>query len=96
VPYLVLAQNPLLAERYVNHLLGSLLEADRKGRGSLVETLDAYLSRGSVKDAADALHLHRHTVLYRLDKIRDLVGGKIDDQSFRLRLQLALDLRRLL
>jgi purine catabolism regulator len=96
VPYLVLAQNPLLAERYVNHLLGRLLEADRTGRGSLLETLEAYLSRGSVKDAAEALHLHRHTVLYRLEKIRDLVDGKLEEPAVRLRLQLALDLRRLL
>jgi PucR family transcriptional regulator, purine catabolism regulatory protein len=96
VPYLVLAQNPLLAERYVNHLLGRLLEADRRGRGSLLATLETYLTRGSVKDAAEALHLHRHTVLYRLEKIRELVDGSLDDPAVRLRLHLALELRKLL
>ena len=96
VPYLVLVQNPLLAERYVNRLLGRLLAAERPGKGSLIETLEAYLTRGSVKDTAGALHLHRHTVLYRLEKIGDLVDGKLDDPGVKLHLQLALELRKLI
>jgi DNA-binding PucR family transcriptional regulator len=93
-PYLVLAQNPLVAERYVRHVLGRLLEAD--ARGTLMDTLDALLSHGSVKDAAAGLGLHRHTVLYRIEKLRDLVGGDLDDPATRQRLRLALDLRKLL
>jgi sugar diacid utilization regulator len=93
-PFLVLAQNPLTAERYVEHVLGPLL-ADERGREMLLQTLEAYLARGSVKDAAADLHLHRHTVLYRLAKIRELLGSDPDAPSTRFRLQLALDLRRL-
>jgi purine catabolism regulator len=48
------------------------------------------------EDAATALNLHRHTVLYRLDKLRELLGSDLDSPSSRLRLQLALDLRKLL
>jgi sugar diacid utilization regulator len=92
-PYLVLAQNPLVAERYVRRVLGDLLAADP--RGTLLETLAAYLGRGSVKEAASALHLHRHTVLYRLDKVRDLLPVDLDDPGARTGLQLALDLRRI-
>ncbi len=55
-----------------------------------------FLARGSVKDAAEALHLHRHTVIYRLDKLRETLGLDLDDPYLRHRLQLALDLRRLL
>jgi sugar diacid utilization regulator len=94
-PYLVLAQNPLTIERYVDHVLGPLL-ADQRGRDVLLQTLEAYLARGSVKDAAADLHLHRHTVLYRLGKIKELLGGDLDAPATRHRLQLALDLRRLL
>lgn len=94
IPLLLLAQSAHLAERYVQHLLGRLLEEDR--HGTLLETLDAYLASGSVKDAANSLHLHRHTVLYRLDKIRGLVPGRLDDPSTRTALRLALDVRRLL
>jgi sugar diacid utilization regulator len=96
VPYLVMTQNPLLAERYVRHHLGPLLDADRKGGGQHLPTLEAFLAKGSVKDAAEALHLHRHTVIYRLDRLKELLGFDLDDPFVRHRMQLALDLRKLL
>ena len=96
IPQLVLAQNPRQAERFVQHSLGGLLDTTARNREQLLETLQAYLACGSVKDAATALNLHRHTVLYRLDKLRELLGGDLDSPASRLRLQLALDLRRLL
>jgi sugar diacid utilization regulator len=96
IPHLVLAQNPRLAERFVAHSLGRLLDAKLRNREQLLETLEAYLARGSVKDAASALGLHRHTVLYRLDKLKELLGGDLDVPATRLRLQLALDLQKLL
>ncbi len=92
-PYLVLAQNPLVVERYVDHVLGGLLRAD--SRGVLVETLEAVLTTGTLKEAASALRLHRHTVLYRLEKLQELLGGDLTDPALRQRLQLALDLRKL-
>ena len=94
IPYLLMTQSPHLAERYVEHELGRLLEADRNG--SLVETLVAYLATGSVKLTAERLHLHRHTVLYRLEKLRGVLPGRLDDPDAQGRLRLALDLRRLL
>jgi len=96
IPHLVLAQNPVLAERFVVHTLGRLMQPGIRNRDLLLETLEAYLLRGSVKDAAAELKLHRHTVLYRLDKLRELLPGDLDSPAARLRLQLALDLRKLL
>ncbi len=93
-PYLVLAQNPMVAERYVHHVLGPLVGAD--SRGALMETLEAELAQGTVKEAAAALRLHRHTVLYRMEKLRELLGDDLDDPALRQRLQLALDLRKLI
>jgi len=95
IPQLVLAQNPRLAERFVTHSLGRLLDPKLRNRAQLMETLEAYLARGSVKDAASALGLHRHTVLYRLDKLKELLGD-LDVPATRLRLQLALDLQKIL
>ncbi len=96
IPHLVLAQNPRLAERFVAHSLGPLLDPKTRNREQLLDTLEAYLAHGSVKDAAAALNLHRHTVLYRLDKLREMLGGELDTPAGRLRLQLALDLRKLI
>ncbi len=96
IPHLVLAQNPLLAERFVNHSLGRLMDPKVRNREQLLQTLEAYLARGTVKDAAAALGLHRHTVLYRLDKLKELLGGDLDVPATRLRLQLALDVQKIL
>ena len=96
IPQLVLAQNPRLAERFVLHNLGPLLDVKTRNREQLLETLQAYVATGSVKDAAGALNLHRHTVLYRLDKLRELLGADLDSPARLLRLQLAMDLRKLL
>jgi sugar diacid utilization regulator len=95
IPYLVLAQNPVLADRFVRDSLGPLLDPGTRNREQLLETLEAYLAAGSVKDAAAALNLHRHTVLYRLDRLRELLGPDLDRPATRLRLQLACDMRRL-
>jgi hypothetical protein len=94
-PYLVLAQNPLVVERYVHHVLGPLTGA-ADARGALMETLEAVLARATVKEAAAALGLHRHTVLYRLEKLRELLGGDLDEPVLHQRLRLALDLRKLI
>ena len=96
IPHLVLTQNPRLAERFVANSLGRLTEPKLRNRDQLLETLEAYLVLGSVKDAAAALKLHRHTVLYRLDKLREILGGDLEIPATRLRLQLALELRKLL
>src|SRR5206468_3772127 len=39
IPHLVLAQNPRLAERFVNHSLGRLMDPKVRNRGQLLETL---------------------------------------------------------
>jgi sugar diacid utilization regulator len=96
IPHLVLTQNPRLAERFVAHSLGRLQDPKLRNREQLMETLEAYLAKGSVKDAATSLGLHRHTVLYRLEKLKELLGGDLDVPATRLRLQLALDLQKLL
>ena len=72
------------------------MEPKLRGQGLLLETLESFLERGSVKEAAAALHLHRHTVIYRLGKLRELLGADLEDPATRLRLQLALNLRKLL
>src|SRR5260370_38194358 len=95
LPQVVLAQNPLLAERFVAHSLGRLMDPKLRNRRQLMETLEAYLAKGSVKDAAAALGLHRHTVLYRLEKLKELLGGALDVPASPLTLPLALALDKL-
>src|SRR5436305_8181213 len=66
-------------------------------RGVLLETLGAYLAtNGSPTEAADLLHLHRNTVLYRLGRIEDLLGVDLRNAEVRLGLHLALKIGEIL
>src|SRR5215207_10047083 len=81
---------PELSDLYAQSL-GNLLAYDRQNNADLVSTLDAFFAaNGSPKEAAERLGVHRNTVLYRLDRIRDITGYDLDDAGLRLRLQLAL------
>jgi len=72
------------------------LRAKDRG-GVLLLTLGAYLAtNGSPTDAADRLHLHRNTVLYRLGRIEDLLGVDLRNAEVRLRLHLALKIGEVL
>jgi purine catabolism regulator len=65
--------------------------ADNDRGGVLIQTLRAFLaSNGSPTEAAQHLHLHRNTVLYRLGRIEDLLGVSLKDADQRLTLHLAL------
>ncbi|MBW3632526.1 MAG: helix-turn-helix domain-containing protein, partial [Chloroflexi bacterium] len=81
---------PELTDLYVE-TLGDLLAYDRQNNAELISTLDAFFAaNGSPKEAAERLGVHRNTVLYRLDRIRDITGYELDDAGVRMRLQLAL------
>jgi PucR family transcriptional regulator, purine catabolism regulatory protein len=81
---------PELSDLYMQSL-GELLAYDRQNNADLVSTLDAFFAaNGSPKEAAERLGVHRNTVLYRLDRIRDITGYDLDDAGLRMRLQLAL------
>jgi purine catabolism regulator len=74
---------------YREEVLGRLRAKDRGG--VLLQTLQAYLAaNGSPTDAADRLHLHRNTVLYRLGRIEELLQVDLRDSEVRLALHLAL------
>ena len=80
---------------FQDEVLSTLRQKDRSG--ALLKTLRSYLStNGSPTDAAQALHLHRNTVLYRLDRIEDLLGVDLRDSEVRLTLHLALKILNVL
>lgn len=66
-----------------------LLAVDRDG--TLTDSLRAYLDHACLAPAAaDALHIHRTTLYYRLGRISDLTGLDLTDGRTRLVLHLGL------
>jgi purine catabolism regulator len=89
-----LAGNPEL-QAFQRDLLGPLEEYDRVHRTELVRTLDGFFrAGGNHVQAARDLNVHRNTLIYRLERMRDLLGGvDLEDPDSRLSLQLALKIR---
>lgn len=86
---------PLLADdavkAFADSLLRALHEHDATGRGDLVASLRAWLSRHGQWDAAAAdLGVHRHTLRYRMRRVEEILGRSLDDADVRMELWLAL------
>ena len=77
-------------EQFVRDWLGELIDYDRAKRTELVTTLAQYYDSGGNYDAtASALHIHRSTLRYRLQRIRELTGRDLGAVDGRLNLQVA-------
>uniref|UniRef100_A0AAU2UYT8 Helix-turn-helix domain-containing protein n=1 Tax=Streptomyces sp. NBC_00003 TaxID=2903608 RepID=A0AAU2UYT8_9ACTN len=61
-----------------------------------LETLDAYCASGSLRRAADLLHLHHSSVARRLELIGKNLGLELTEPTGLLRARLALTAHRLL
>ena len=93
---LLYALQPLPELRAFRDVALDRLRSKDRG-GVLLQTLGAYLAtNGSPTEAADRLHLHRNTVLYRLGRIEDLLGADLRDAEVRLGLHLALKIGEVL
>jgi purine catabolism regulator len=89
-----LADNPEL-RAFQRDVLGPLEVSDAARRSEFVRTLDAFLrAGGNHMRAARDLNVHRNTLIYRLERIQELLcGADLEDPESRLNLQLALKIR---
>lgn len=83
-------------EGYYHDVLGDLIAADTKGGGELIRTLDAFFaSNCSPTEASTRLHIHRNTLLYRLQRIHAITKLDLNDAEVRLTLQVALKIHQI-
>ena len=77
-------------EGFVREWLGSLIDYDARRKAELVRTLTQYLEHGGNYDATAAeLSVHKSTLKYRLQRIRELTGVELNDPDVHFNLQLA-------
>lgn len=91
----ILVQHAVRASASVDRTLADALVPlrtyDERRKGSLLETLRAYCETTyNVTRAAERLHVHPNTVVYRLRRIRELTGRDPHDADDLLLLTLAL------
>ena len=92
----LLEYSPELAA-FCQETIGKLIEYDRTQGTDLIETLSSYFAhKGNLSQTAEALFVHRNTLLYRMERIREISGLELDNPETRLSIQLALRANRLL
>ncbi len=91
----LLAGSPELS-RFYRETLGEL--ADRTPQNNeFINTLDAFFEEhGNLTRTAKRLHIHRNTLLYRMDRIKEISGLDLENPETRLAVHLALRIRRIL
>lgn len=74
--------------------LKPLLEYDRKHKSNYVDTLELYLKHnGSIQAISEEMFTHRNTVIYRMNKIKELLGTNLEQTEERLPYQIAYYIR---
>ncbi len=77
-------------ERFMKEKLGALIEYDNEHKSALVLTLARYFDCGcKYDDTAERMNIHRSTLKYRLQRIRELTSYNLNDGSTRFDLHLA-------
>ncbi len=79
---------------FQEEMLGALLASE--GARELIHTLQVYFEHnGNLSQAAEALFVHRNTLIYRMERIASITGADLDDPETRLAMQLALHIYRM-
>jgi sugar diacid utilization regulator len=92
----VLASHPEEMHSFYEATIAPIVRYDDQYRTELVRTLHAYLNANCNMNAtASAIFAHRHTIAYRLDRIRELTGLDPTLSEDRERLGLSLKVHRL-
>lgn len=82
-------------QTFKQEILGPLLAYE--GGSELLRTLEAYFeSNANLSQAADALFIHRNTLIYRMERIAEISGLDLDNTETRLAIQLALRIHRMM
>ena len=92
-----MSEDPAELQRFYTETVQPLVAYDAQYETDLVQTLETFLEcDGNVAGTAGKLYTHRHTVRYRLERVRDLSGLDVGSTDGRERLGLGLKAMRVL
>jgi DNA-binding PucR family transcriptional regulator len=93
----VLASHPEEVRAFYEDTVAPIVRYDDQYRTDLAATLEAYLEQNCNMNAtAAAIFAHRHTVAYRLDRVKELTGLDPTQSEDRERLGLGLKAYRII
>ncbi|MGZ4201356.1 MAG: PucR family transcriptional regulator [Thermoleophilaceae bacterium] len=92
-----MVEDPEELRRFHEETVAPLLAYDEQYETELVRTLESFLDADcNVAQTAQRLFTHRHTVRYRLERVRELTGLDVSSTDGRERLGLGLKAMRVL
>jgi len=92
-----MSEDPGELERFFAETIEPLTAYDEQYETELVATVEAYLGNdGNVAATAKQLFTHRHTIRYRLERVRELCGHDVSATEGREKLGLGLKAMRVL
>jgi hypothetical protein len=92
-----MSENPGELQRFYAETVEPLVAYDEQYETDLVGTLEAFLDAdGNVAGTAQRLFTHRHTIYYRLERVRELSGLDVGSSDGREKLSLGLKAMRVL
>ncbi len=92
-----MSENPQELQRFYSETVEPLVAYDEQYETDLVGTLASFLEAdGNVAGTAQRLFTHRHTIYYRLERVRELSGLDVSSSDGREKLSLGLKAMRVL
>lgn len=92
-----MSEDPAELQRFYAETVEPLVVYDEQYETDLVSTVEAFLEAdGNVAATAQRLFTHRHTVRYRLERVRELSGLDVGSTDGREKLSLGLKAMRVL
>jgi sugar diacid utilization regulator len=92
-----MSENPAELRRFYSETVEPLVAYDEQYETDLMRTLETFLEAdGNVAGTAQRLFTHRHTIYYRLERVRDLSGLDVSSSDGREKLSLGLKSMRVL
>ena len=92
-----MSEDPGELERFYEETVAPLSAYDEQYETELVATVEAILDNdGNVTPTAERMFTHRHTIRYRLERVRELCGHDISSTEGREKLGLGLKAMRVL
>ncbi|HST70007.1 MAG TPA: helix-turn-helix domain-containing protein [Solirubrobacterales bacterium] len=92
-----MSEDPAELERFYAETVQPLVAYDDQYETELVTTVEAYLDNdGNVAATAKQLFTHRHTIRYRLERVKELTSLDVSSTDGRERLSLGLKAMRVL
>jgi len=92
-----MSEDPGELQRFYAETVEPLVAYDDQYETDLVQTVEAFLDAdGNVAGTASRLFTHRHTIRYRLERVRELTGLDVGSTDGREKLSLGLKAMRVL